>query len=100
MYDGKSTRSGGTEARDPAVDHVAGSDRLRRVLSSWTEAAKRCRLCGDAWNGVGETIAGRLIRLPASLELPGVRINSSWFVMIEEMLGGQHRNDAATQSRA
>ena len=29
------------------VDHVARSDRLRRVLSSWTEA-KQCCLCGDA----------------------------------------------------
>jgi hypothetical protein len=32
-----------------AMDHVARSDRLRRVLSSRTDASeKRCCLCGDA----------------------------------------------------
>jgi hypothetical protein len=38
-------------------------------------------------------LAGRLIRLPASLEQEGVRIssnNSSWSLVIEEMFGGQH----------
>jgi len=30
---------------DPSVDHVAGSDQVHRVLSSWTDAAdkQRCR---------------------------------------------------------
>jgi transposase len=30
----------GSQTGDPAVDHVAGSDRIPRVLSSWTEAAE------------------------------------------------------------
>jgi hypothetical protein len=44
---GESTCSGSTQAGHSLVDHVARSDRLPRVLSSWTEA-HRCRLCGDA----------------------------------------------------
>jgi transposase len=39
-------------ARNPVMDHVAGGDRLSRVLSSRAEAAKWCSLCGDARNAV------------------------------------------------
>ena len=35
-------------------------------------------------------VTGRLIRLPASLAEEGVRITSSWSMVIEEMFGGQH----------
>ena len=37
---GEGARGRGSQTRDPAVDHVAGSDRVQRVLSSWTEAAE------------------------------------------------------------
>ena len=43
----ESACGGGSQAGDSSVDHVARSDRLSRVLSSWTEA-QRCCLCGDA----------------------------------------------------
>ena len=35
------------QAGNSPVDHVAGSDRLPRILSLWTET-KQCCLCGDA----------------------------------------------------
>src|SRR5215831_1540652 len=44
---GESARGGSAQARNPAMDHAARSDRLPRVLSSWTEA-KRCGLCRHA----------------------------------------------------
>jgi transposase len=44
---GESSRSGSAQARHSPMDHVARSDRLPRVLSSWTEATQCC-LCGDA----------------------------------------------------
>jgi hypothetical protein len=37
---GESTCGSGPQAGNPAVDHAARSDRLRRVLSPWTEAKR------------------------------------------------------------
>ncbi len=36
---GKGASGGGAQTGNPDVDHVAGSDRVSRVLSSWTDAA-------------------------------------------------------------
>ncbi len=38
---GEGERGRGSQTWDPAVDHVARSDRVQRVLSSWAEAAEK-----------------------------------------------------------
>jgi len=43
---GESVHGGSTDVRNSTLDHVARSDRLRRVLSSLAEA-NQCCLCGD-----------------------------------------------------
>src|SRR5262249_4440501 len=71
---GESARGGGAPAGHSPGDHVAGSDRLPRVLSSWTEA-KQCYLYGDALKrGLVRIVTERLIRLPPPF-WKGVRLS-------------------------